>query len=88
MGKPRPVRPMLRIYTTATCGYCKHAKRFMESKEIPFEEVRVDEDQKAAHEMVHLSGQNGVPVITDGEQVVIGFDPDGILHLAGVPHSH
>jgi len=79
---------MLRIYTTATCGYCKHAKTFMKKQKIKFEEVRVDRDQKAAHDMVHLTGQQGVPVISNGKQFVVGFDPHGILHLAGVEHAH
>lgn len=79
---------MLRIYTTATCGFCVQAKRFMESNGIDFEEVRVDLDSQAAHEMVHLSGQAGVPVTTDGQRVVVGFRPHDLLHLAGTEHAH
>lgn len=79
---------MLCIYSTATCGYCKHAKAFMDKQGIAYEEIRVDRDEKAAHEMIHMTGQQGVPVITNGKQYVIGFDPHGIQHLAGVPHQH
>lgn len=88
MRGSRLVPAMLRIYTTATCGYCQHAKRFMDAQGIPFQEVRVDLDGAAADEMVRLSGQRGVPVITDGHHVVVGYDPHGILHLADVPHGH
>jgi len=79
---------MLRIFTTATCGYCRQAKSFMDQRDISYAEVRVDLDTDAAHELVHKTGQRGVPVITDGKQYVVGFDPHAILHLADVPHGH
>lgn len=73
---------MLRIYTTATCGYCHRAKDFMHRNGVPFEEVRVDQDPVAGQQMVHMTGQMGVPVIANHKHYVIGFDPDGILALA------
>lgn len=72
----------LSIYTTATCGFCKHAKSFMTQRGIPYEEIRVDVDQAKAHEMIHMTGQTGVPVISNGKRFVVGFDPKGILALA------
>jgi glutaredoxin 3 len=72
----------LSIYTTATCGYCHHAKSFMSQKGIQFEEIRVDLDETKAHEMIHLTGQSGVPVISNGKQFVVGYDPKGIARLA------
>ncbi len=73
---------MLRIYTTGQCTYCHYAKSFMERRGIAFEEVRVDADEEAAMEMIRLSGQRGVPVITNGESIVVGFNPQGITQLA------
>lgn len=74
---------MLRIYTTGVCAYCAYAKAYMQRQGIPFEEVRVDHDEDAAMEMLRLSGQVGVPVITNGEAIVVGFNPQGIVQLAG-----
>lgn len=74
---------MLRIYTTGTCTYCHYAKSFMAQRGIAFEEIRVDADEEAAMEMMRISGQRGVPVITDGEALVVGFNPQGIAQLAG-----
>ncbi len=67
------------IYTTATCSYCKMEKEYLDSKGIKYENIFVDQDPKAAEEMVKISGQMGVPftVITkdDGTlETILGFD--------------
>jgi glutaredoxin len=67
------------VYTTATCGYCKMLKKYLEENKIHFTEKRVDLNQDDAREMVAKSGQMGVPfsVITkeDGQETgVLGFD--------------
>lgn len=81
--------PKIKIYSTATCVYCRAEKEFLKAHNIEFEEVRVDTDEKAAQEFIELSGQMGVPftVITDGdkEEHILGFDQPRLaaaLHLA------
>jgi S1-C subfamily serine protease len=41
---------------------------------VEYTEYDVSRDERAAEEMVRVSGQMGVPVITIDGQVVIGFD--------------
>jgi S1-C subfamily serine protease len=41
---------------------------------VPFTEHDVSVDHAAAQEMVRRSGQMGVPVITVGNEVIVGFD--------------
>lgn len=67
------------IYTTTTCPYCKLEKEYLDSKGVKYENIFVDQDAKAAEEMVKISGQMGVPftVITgdDGSKItILGFD--------------
>ena len=67
------------LYKTVTCPYCKMETEYLKSQGIEFEEVYVDQDAKAAEEMVKISGQMGVPftVITkdDGsKETILGFD--------------
>ncbi len=67
------------VYTTATCGYCKMLKNYLDQNKIPYTEKRVDINQQDAQEMVSKSGQMGVPfsVITkeDGQEMgILGFD--------------
>lgn len=62
------------IYSTPTCPYCKRAKQYFSQKRIPYIEHNVAEDKKAADEMIKISGQIGVPVITIDDEVVVGFN--------------
>ncbi len=62
------------VYTTPTCPWCNRAKEFLTQRGVPFAERDVAADARAAEEMVRLSGQSGVPVITVGADVVVGFD--------------
>jgi glutaredoxin-like YruB-family protein len=62
------------IYSTPTCGYCKMAKEYLKSKNIPFTDIDVSTDQKKAEEMISKSGQFGVPVIDVNGKLIIGFD--------------
>ena len=62
------------IYTTPTCGYCRHAEEFLRQRGIQFTEHDVSADRAAAEEMVRKSGQTGVPVIVIDDDVVVGFD--------------
>jgi len=65
------------IYSTPTCPWCKKAKEYFKSKRIKFTELDVTEDDKAAKEMVQISGQMGVPVIDINGKVIVGFNqPD------------
>lgn len=62
------------IYTTPTCTYCSQAKSYFRQRGVPFVEKDVSVDRTAAYEMVRLSGQQGVPVITIGGETIVGFD--------------
>jgi glutaredoxin 3 len=62
------------IYTTPTCGYCRHAKEFLRQRGIQFTECDVSVDRAGAEEMVRKSGQMSVPVIVIDDEVVVGFD--------------
>ncbi len=71
------------VYTTPTCPWCKQAKGFLQSKGVAYREVDVTKDRKLVDELYELSGQLGVPVITDGATVIIGFDKPSLEKLAG-----
>lgn len=40
--------PRVRIYTTRHCSDCRRAKRFLDEKGVPFEEVNIEEVPEAA----------------------------------------
>ncbi len=79
----------IKIYTTTTCPYCKMEKDFLDSKEIKYENIFIDQNPQAAEEMIHNSGQMGVPftVITkdDGTTVeILGFEKNKIAEALGL----
>jgi glutaredoxin-like YruB-family protein len=62
------------IYSTPTCPWCKRTKDFLTEHKIPFEDINVAADKKAAEEMIKKSKQMGVPVIDIDGQIIVGFD--------------
>lgn len=70
----------LRLYGTSWCGYCKKARRYFESKGIPFRDLDVEKDAAARREFEALGGK-GVPVIVRGERRMNGFSEDAIRKL-------
>ena len=62
------------VYTTPTCGFCHQVKAYLNQQGVPFAEYDVSRDPQSAAEMVRLSGQRGVPVVTVDGQVVVGFN--------------
>jgi S1-C subfamily serine protease len=53
---------------------------------VSFVEKNVAADRRAAMEMVQKSGQQGVPVITVGDQVVVGFNQPRLRQLLQQAH--
>lgn len=54
------------IYTKSYCPYSKECKQFFETKNIPYDEKVIDEDQALTQEMIAKSGER-----TDTPQVFI-----------------
>lgn len=72
------------IYTTPTCGYCRMAKEFFKQNSIAYSEYDVAADADKRNEMMEMTGQMGVPVITIDDNVVVGFNQSKIAELLGV----
>ena len=68
----------VKVYSTKNCPYCKMAKEYLESKNIPFEDIDVSSNQDAAKEMIQKSGQMGVPVLDINGTIIVGFDQSAI----------
>ena len=71
----------VKVYSTPSCPYCSMAKKYLETKNVRYEEVDVSKDRAAAFEMIRKSGQRGVPVIDFEGSVIVGFDKDRIDSL-------
>jgi glutaredoxin 3 len=57
------------------------AKKYLSSRNIPYEDVDVSADREAAMEMIRKSGQRGVPVLDINGTILVGFDQKAIEQL-------
>lgn len=46
----------IRMYSTQWCADCRTAKRFLQSRDILFEEVDIDVDEQSAQKVINWSG--------------------------------
>ena len=72
------------IYSTPTCHFCHMAKEFFAANKVQFTDYNVATDLARRKEMIEKSGQMGVPVITIGDQLVVGFDEERLKELLAV----
>jgi glutaredoxin-like YruB-family protein len=72
------------IYSTPTCHFCHIAKDFFKENNIPYTEYDVSVDMAKRQEIVKLSGQMGVPVITIDNDLIVGFNEPRLRELLGV----
>lgn len=63
----------IRIYTTSYCGYCRAAKRFLESKSIPYEEIDVTFNSNLRFQVSQKSRMHTVPMIFIGDECIGGY---------------
>lgn len=76
--------PRVIVFSTPTCPYCQAAKKYLQQHGVPFEDEDVSRNVIAAQYMVQRSGQQGVPVIQVGKEIVIGFDRARLDTLLGL----
>jgi len=77
-------QPAVTIYSTPTCHFCHAAKDFFTANHVNFTEHNVATDLEKRREMISKSGQMGVPVITIGNDLVVGFDEPRLRDLLKV----
>lgn len=66
---------MITVYTTETCSFCAMVKKYLNLKEVPFQTIDVTHDEEKRTELFEKTGLMTVPVITDGENYITGFNP-------------
>jgi glutaredoxin 3 len=76
------VKPV-KIYTTPICPYCIRAKRLLDTKGVPYEEIDVSADDQARIDLAERTGRRTVPQIFIGEHHVGGSDDLHALERAG-----
>ena len=65
---------MVIIYSTSWCPSCISAKRLLDSKEIKYKEINVEEVDISREELIKIAGAATVPQIMINETPIGGFD--------------
>jgi glutaredoxin 3 len=66
--------PKVEVFCTPFCPYCIRAKRLLESKNVEYEEIRVDQLPERHDEMIKRSNRTSVPQIFIDDYHVGGCD--------------
>ena len=73
-------QPLVVMYATSWCPYCQRGREFFRRHGIVYTEYDVERDRDAYHENRRLGG-GGVPMIVVGDQLVSGFNEQGLTQL-------
>ena len=72
----------VKIFSTGTCPICDKTKHLLKKWGIPYDEIRVDQDQAGLREMATVSnGARTVPQITIDNDWIGGFTELTELHM-------
>jgi glutaredoxin 3 len=62
-------KTIIRLYTGDYCVYCRRVSKELERLGLDYEAVNADADGR--EEVIRLSGQRKIPVLTIGEEVLV-----------------
>ena len=65
---------MVIIYSTSWCPSCVSAKRLLESKNIAFKEINIEQENISREKLTEISGAGTVPQIMINNKSIGGFD--------------
>jgi mycoredoxin len=69
------------VYSASWCPDCREAKRFLQSKNIPYTEVDIETTPGAAQEVVANTGKRAIPqFVIDGKWVQPYQPGEGFLY--------
>jgi glutaredoxin 3 len=85
--------PKVRMYTTAVCPFCLHAKALLKQRGVDqIDEIRIDLDAEQRQHMMEATGRRTVPQIFIGDIHVGGCDElialdqrGGLVPMLGQP---
>ena len=64
----------VKIYTTQMCPYCVRAKKLLQKKNVPYQEIDVSWDDEARMQLMQSTGRRTVPQVFIGDTHVGGSD--------------
>ncbi len=72
------------VYSTANCVFCARAKTMLDKWQIPFDEIRIDENHDQMKEFVRVTkSARTVPQILIDGKLIGGYSELAELHMDG-----
>ena len=68
MGATRE-KTKIKLYTGTYCPYCRRVKQELDRLDLDYEAVDADSDGR--QEVIRLSGQRAIPILTIGDEVLV-----------------
>jgi glutaredoxin len=59
----------IKLYTGNYCPYCRRVKKELDRLEVDYNSVNADHDGR--QEVIELSGQRAIPILTIGDEVLV-----------------
>lgn len=74
---------MIKIYSTSWCQPCAMAKKLLDSKNIEYEEINIENNNISREDLHKLTGGRTVPQIIINGKSIGGFDDLILLNTNG-----
>lgn len=65
---------MIKVYSVAWCPPCNKLKKYLDQKGVKYDVVIVADEKEDRDEVLKVSGQRSVPVLTVNDKVIVGFE--------------
>jgi len=72
---------VVKVFATRTCVWCKQVEKFLQLKQVQYEKVYIDDDQATRQMLFEKTGMMSVPVTSDGEQFIVGWNVGALSDL-------
>ena len=69
---------MVKVYSVEWCPPCNKLKKYLEKKGVSYEIVTVADEKADRDEVLKVSGQRSVPVLSINNKIIVGFEKDQI----------
>jgi glutaredoxin len=78
--RPTVGKPVVKMYATDWCPYCKRARDYFARNGIPYTELDIEKSESAKAEYKSIGGR-GIPVILVGGERMNGFSEQRMAQM-------
>ena len=69
---------MIKVYSIPDCPWCQKVKKYLELRQVEFQEVNIESDLEGRKELLDLTKQLSVPVTSIDGRLIVGFEREAL----------